>query len=212
MNRFNFSVFGFSGFSIPWTLVACKTYTCSWLKCGEGTALRTCEAKARVPIDCRPMIPPLRVLHSAFWIPFQFHCICWYAPHTSKETFCIKDTAERGITREQLAKIVVFISKMADRWCETFGEQRGTRLQFETFNLYHANHWIIKPATEAWICWWCDNIFQFEESTLCLFLIGPIMQNPRTAMRKGAAAWLRSWRFKCRDLTGLCHMLGLSLG
>ena len=88
---------------------------------------------------------------------FEFHsnficCMCWCAPHTSKETFCIEDTAERGITREQLAKIVAFTSKMADRWCETFGEQRGTRLQFETFNLYHANHWIIKPATEAWIC------------------------------------------------------------
>ena len=104
--------------------------------------------------DCRPIIPPLKVLHNA---SIEFHsnficCICWCAPHTSEEAFCIKDTAERGITREQLAKIVVFISKMADRWCETFGEQRGTRLQFETFNLYHANHWIIKPATEAWIC------------------------------------------------------------
>ena len=45
------------------------------------------------------------------------------------------------------------------------------------------------------------------------FLIdGNIMQHPRTAMRKRAAAWLRSWRFKCRDLTGLCHMLGSSLG
>ncbi|CAL1157309.1 unnamed protein product [Cladocopium goreaui] len=75
-----------------------------------------------------------------------------YSEITNQEAFCIKDTAERGITREQLAKIVVFISKMADRWCETFGEQRGTRLQFETFNLYQANHWIIKPATEAWIC------------------------------------------------------------
>ncbi|CAL1144672.1 unnamed protein product, partial [Cladocopium goreaui] len=46
-----------------------------------------------------------------------------YSEITNQETFCIKDTAERGITREQLAKIVVFISKMADRWCETFGEQ-----------------------------------------------------------------------------------------
>ena len=85
-------------------------------------------------------------------IPISFAAFVGAPPHTSEEAFCIKDTAERGITREQLAKIVVFISKMADRWCETFGEQHGTRLQFETFNLYHANHWIIKPATEAWIC------------------------------------------------------------
>ena len=159
-----------------------------------------------------PMIAPFEGTAQCFnWIPFQFHLLHLLVD-LSKEPFCIEDTAERGITREQLAKIVVFISKMADRWCETFGEQRGTRLQFETFNLYDANHWIIKPATEAWICWWCDNIFQFEESTVFLFLIGNIMQNPRTAMRKRAAAWLRSWRFKCRDLTGLCHMLGSSLG
>ena len=85
---------------------------------------------------------------------FEFHSnfIAFVGRSPWKEAFRIEDTAERGITREQLAKIVVFISKMADRWCETFGEQRGTRLQFETFNLYHANHWIIKPATEAWIC------------------------------------------------------------
>ena len=103
-----------------------------------------------------PMIEPFEGTAQCFLnsIPISnfICCICWCAPHTSEEAFCIEDTAERGITREQLSKIVVFISKMADRWCETFGEQRGTRLQFETFNLYHANHWIIKPATEAWIC------------------------------------------------------------
>ena len=99
------------------------------------------------------MILPSGGIAECFRIPFQFHLLHLLVdPRTSKEPFCIKDTAERGITREQLAKIVVFISKMADRWCETFGEQRGTRLQFETFNLYQANHWIIKPATEAWIC------------------------------------------------------------
>lgn len=67
-----------------------------------------------------------------------------------KEAFRIKDTAERGITREQLSKLVGFIYKMADRWCETVGEHRGTRLRFDTFNLYHANYWIIKPATEGY--------------------------------------------------------------
>ncbi|CAL1169645.1 unnamed protein product [Cladocopium goreaui] len=47
---------------------------------------------------------------------------------------------------------------MADRWCETFGEQRGTRLQFETFNLYHANHWIIKPATDGYAKKGCSMV------------------------------------------------------
>eukprot|EP00438_Fugacium_kawagutii_P005320 Skav210294 [mRNA] locus=scaffold475:101380:109066:- [translate_table: standard] len=62
----------------------------------------------------------------------------------------IQDTAERGITREQLAKLVLFISKMVGRWCETFGEHRGKQLQFDTFNLYHANFWIIRPATAGY--------------------------------------------------------------
>ena len=68
----------------------------------------------------------------------------------SKEVFPIQDTAERGITHDQLEKIVAFISKMADRWCETFGVHYGEKLNFDTFNLYHANYWIIKPATEGY--------------------------------------------------------------
>ncbi|CAL1157297.1 unnamed protein product [Cladocopium goreaui] len=112
-------------------------------------------AAARTPSTARLTSFESRgVRSSAKWLWF-FSLTVW-AVFTAlvllEEPFCIEDTAERGITREQLAKIVVFISKMADRWCETFGEQRGTRLQFETFNLYDANHWIIKPATEAWIC------------------------------------------------------------
>ena len=69
---------------------------------------------------------------------------------TLKEAFSIPDTAERGITREQLAQVVRFISKMADRCCETFGEDRGTKLKFEDFNLYHADYWLIKPATQGY--------------------------------------------------------------
>ena len=67
-----------------------------------------------------------------------------------KEACSIPDTAERGITREQLVKVVRFISKMADRCCEPFGEDRGTKLKFEDFNLYHADYWLIKPATRGY--------------------------------------------------------------
>ena len=35
------------------------------------------------------------------------------------------------------------------RWAETFGDERGRPLSFEAFNLYHANYWIIGPATAA---------------------------------------------------------------
>ena len=39
---------------------------------------------------------------------------------------------------------------MAHRWCETFGADRGKQLQFEGFNLYHADFWIIRPATAGY--------------------------------------------------------------
>ena len=73
---------------------------------------------------------------------------CWIL--SWKEAISIYDAAERGITREQLLKLVGFISKMADKWCETYGQDCGKELQYETFNLYHANHWLIKPATEGY--------------------------------------------------------------
>ena len=67
-----------------------------------------------------------------------------------KEACSIAHTAERGISLEQLRLLVRFISKMADRWFETYGANAGSRLTFGTFNLYHANHWIIKPATQGY--------------------------------------------------------------
>ena len=43
----------------------------------------------------------------------------------------------------------MLISRMADSWCETYGDQDGCSLDLSSFNLYHANSWIIKPATEG---------------------------------------------------------------
>ena len=67
-----------------------------------------------------------------------------------QEMFPILKTEERGITLEQLQRLPGFISKMAEHWCETFGEHRGRQLQLKTFNLYHADYWIIKPATNGY--------------------------------------------------------------
>ncbi|CAK9038019.1 unnamed protein product [Durusdinium trenchii] len=38
---------------------------------------------------------------------------------------------------------------MAPYWYETFGPAAGQALAFETFNLYHANNWIILPSTQG---------------------------------------------------------------
>ena len=69
---------------------------------------------------------------------------------------------------------------MADRWCETVGEHRGTRLRFDTFNLYHANYWIIKPATEG-----------YEEKGCSLVEIMAIqVQRPNWFV---SHAWIEPW-------------------
>ena len=71
-------------------------------------------------------------------------------PQILQEACYIVHTAERGISLEQLQRLVRFVSVMADRWFETYGAHAGSRLRLSTFNLYHANHWIIKPATQGY--------------------------------------------------------------
>ena len=34
-------------------------------------------------------------------------------------------------------------------WARSFGEERGKPLSYNVFNLYHADEWIIRPATAA---------------------------------------------------------------
>ncbi|CAK9093165.1 unnamed protein product, partial [Durusdinium trenchii] len=69
----------------------------------------------------------------------------------SKKAACdLPDAAERGITLPQLQLLVDFAAKMANKWCETTGDHAGSPLEFKTFNFYHANVWIIKPATEGY--------------------------------------------------------------
>ena len=57
-------------------------------------------------------------------------------------------TELRGITIRQLDSLLKFAEDMVAFWCETYGAQRGQTLQLENFNLYHANCWIIEPATK----------------------------------------------------------------
>jgi hypothetical protein len=63
-------------------------------------------------------------------------------------------TEKSGITIPQIQQLLDFVFTMVNmvgacRWAETFGDERGRPLSFEAFNLYHANCWIIGPATAA---------------------------------------------------------------
>jgi len=74
----------------------------------------------------------------------------WW-PNKKQQAACdLPDAAERGITLPQLQLLVDFAAKMANKWCETTGDHAGSPLEFKTFNFYHANVWIIKPATEGY--------------------------------------------------------------
>eukprot|EP00434_Breviolum_minutum_P003639 symbB.v1.2.003203.t1/scaffold166.1/size289592/5 len=56
-------------------------------------------------------------------------------------------TERRGITIQQIQKLLDFVSLMVQFWTGTYGDELGVPLTFEGFNLYHANDWVIKPAT-----------------------------------------------------------------
>ena len=56
-------------------------------------------------------------------------------------------TERRGITIQQIQKLLDFVSLMVQFWTGTHGDELGVPLTFEGFNLYHANDWVIKPAT-----------------------------------------------------------------
>ena len=62
----------------------------------------------------------------------------------------IPATELRGITLEQLESLLDFLRDMAPHWYETYGPGTGSALSYGDFNLYHAAHWVIRPATAGY--------------------------------------------------------------
>ena len=63
-------------------------------------------------------------------------------------------TERSGITIPQIQTLLDFVYGMIGvsehgLWAGSFGDERGKPLSFDTFNLYHADEWIIRPATAA---------------------------------------------------------------
>ena len=61
-------------------------------------------------------------------------------------------TEKSGITIPQIQALLDFVYGMIGvsehgLWAGSVGEERGKPLSFDTFNLYHADEWIIRPAT-----------------------------------------------------------------
>ena len=62
-------------------------------------------------------------------------------------------TERSGITIPQIQALLDFMYNIIGLvsseglWTGTFGDEHGRPLSFETFNLYHADEWIIRPAT-----------------------------------------------------------------
>ncbi|CAE7510557.1 atk [Symbiodinium sp. CCMP2592] len=52
-----------------------------------------------------------------------------------------------GITIPQIQALLAFMQGMVQCWFGTFGAECGLPLSFESFNLYHADYWILQPAT-----------------------------------------------------------------
>ena len=148
---------------------------------------------------------------------FEFHsnficCICW-SPHTRQRRLSASKILQSEGSLASNWQRLLFSSP---RWLtdgarlseNSVGQGCSLRRSTCIKRIIGSSNQPPKPGS-------VDDVTTFsnlKNLPFFLFLIGPIMQNPRRAMRKRAAAWLRSWRFKCRDLTGLCHMLGSSLG
>eukprot|EP00435_Cladocopium_sp_Y103_P005760 s1875_g1.t2 len=66
----------------------------------------------------------------------------------------IPQTECRGINLKQLSQLVDFIRDHAHLWVETYSGSPNFEqpLEPQTFNLYHASHWIITPATLRYTC------------------------------------------------------------
>ncbi|CAE7557559.1 Igfals [Symbiodinium natans] len=56
-------------------------------------------------------------------------------------------TERSGITIPQIQALLGFMQGMVQLWSGTFGAESGLPLSFERFNLYHADYWILNPAT-----------------------------------------------------------------
>ena len=64
-------------------------------------------------------------------------------------------TERSGVTIPQIQALLDFVYNMIGwlsehgSWAGSFGEERGKPLSYNVFNLYHADEWIIRPATAA---------------------------------------------------------------
>lgn len=76
------------------------------------------------------------------------------------ECYRISETPERGVTLHQLCNLLTFLGKrcgpdqIIDGWSDIGrnSPQFGQVLCYNTFNLYHAVDWIIRPATKTLLC------------------------------------------------------------
>lgn len=111
------------------------------------------------------------------------------AAKLARETFRFKgyiaQTEHRGIKVHQLQSVLDFGSRYCRRWTEASRpgtEEKAPKRLNRSFNLYHLNAWLIKPATQAencafvelmtgekqepdWFCshWWGESVRDFCE-------------------------------------------------
>ena len=65
----------------------------------------------------------------------------------------------------RLTTLLNFVEDRASAWRETHSEsvRYGETLEFEKFNLYHANFWVIEPATQDHGCSYVELVATSEQ-------------------------------------------------
>ena len=76
-------------------------------------------------------------------------CLVEFGTRITKRSFRLSLWNPKSWHFARLAALVDFVKDIASKWCEAHEESPnyGNFLDFETFNLYHATFWVIKPAT-----------------------------------------------------------------
>lgn len=105
----------------------------------------------------------------------------------------ISKVDRRGITFDQLKKLLVFLKKRCNEqgvirgWCDP---RTGEQLYYRTINLKQLHYWIIKPVTEKRQCSYVEAVCKDEQAQRPAWFVAhswtePFVDFVRRAMKRG---------------------------
>ena len=128
-------------------------------------------------LSCGPQkLEPQDILHD-FNDDFVFTN---YSHLSSGPPISIPRTEVRGITIEQLSRLLDFVGQRANlTWYEDFYAHCDQPLSLEQFNQYHMDFWVLRPATASpWACSYVELVASKAASQRPLWFVTYVWQQP----------------------------------